>query len=174
VARDLTVLNHSAFELTLTSPRSAPKGFPDGLRYARITPPEAQEDFGVSDIAGRALGDVRAEIASQIVQLQREYYGKGPTKARAYVVEDLVAVVLEETFTKAERTLVERGERDAIQQIRRRFQQQMADEFKAIVEQATGRSVRAFLSETNLEADVSVELFLLGDERTDMAGFEPT
>jgi hypothetical protein len=33
--------------------------------------------------------------------------------------------------------------------------------------------VRAFLSETNLEADVSVEIFLLGDERTDMQGFEP-
>jgi hypothetical protein len=33
--------------------------------------------------------------------------------------------------------------------------------------------VRAFLSETNLEADVSVEFFLLGDQRTDMRGFEP-
>jgi uncharacterized protein YbcI len=48
----------------------------------------------------------------------------------------------------------------------------MADEFKAIVEQATGRTVRAFLSETNLEADVSVEIFLLGEARTDMGGFE--
>jgi hypothetical protein len=38
----------------------------------------------------------------------------------------------------------------------------MADEFKSIVEQATGRVVRAFLSETNLEADDAVEFFLLG------------
>lgn len=120
----------------------------------------------------RALGDVRAEIATRIVKLQSDYYGRGPTKARTYIVDDLVAVVLEETFTKAERTLVDRGEVEAIQQIRRRFQQQMADEFKAIVEQATGRSVRAFLSETNLEADVAVEIFLLGEERTDMADFE--
>jgi uncharacterized protein YbcI len=120
----------------------------------------------------RALGEVRAEIATRIVQLQSDYYGKGPTKARTYLNDDLVVVVLEETFTKAERTLVDRGEADAIQQIRRRFQQQMADEFKAVVEQATGRSVRAFLSETNLEADISVEIFLLGEARTDMAGFE--
>ena len=42
----------------------------------------------------------------------------------------------------------------------------------AIVEQATGRVVRAFLSETNLEADVAVEFFLLGEQRTDMGGFE--
>ena len=109
-----------------------------------------------------------------MVQLQSEYYGKGPTKAKAYVMEDLVAVVLEETFTKAERTLVERGETDAIQEIRRRFQQRMAVEFTAIVEQATGRSVRAFLSETNLEADVAVEIFLLGEPRTDMGDFEPS
>jgi uncharacterized protein YbcI len=121
----------------------------------------------------RTVGGARAEIATSIVRLHSEYYGKGPTKAKAYISEDIVAVVLEETFTKAERTLVARGEIDAIQQIRRRFQQAMADEFKAIVEQATGRVVRAFLSETNLEADVSVEFFLLGERRTDMGGFEP-
>jgi uncharacterized protein YbcI len=121
----------------------------------------------------RTVGDARAEIATGIVRLHSEYYGKGPTKAKAYFSEDIVAVVLEETFTKAERTLVARGETEAIGQIRRRFQQAMADEFKGIVEQATGRVVRAFLSETNLEADVSVEFFLLGDRRTDMRGFEP-
>jgi uncharacterized protein YbcI len=120
----------------------------------------------------RPRGEIREEIASRIVRLQSEYYGKGPTTAKTYMMDDLVAVVLEETFTKAERTLVGRGETDAIKQIRRRFQQEMADEFKAIVEQATGRTVRAFLSETNLEADVSVEIFLLGEARTDMGGFE--
>ena len=118
------------------------------------------------------IGNARAEIATAMVRLQASYYGKGPTKAKTYITDDLVVVVLEETFTKAERTLVDRGEVESIQQIRRRFQQAMADEFKAIVEQATGRVVRAFLSETNLEADVSVEIFLLGPERTDMEGFE--
>jgi uncharacterized protein YbcI len=121
----------------------------------------------------KTIGDARAEIATRIVRLHSEYYGKGPTKAKTYITDDTVAVVLEETFTKAERTLIERGETETIQQIRRRFQQAMADEFRSIVEQATGRVVRAFLSETNLEADVSVEFFLLGDQRTDMRGFEP-
>src|SRR5437764_1289918 len=120
----------------------------------------------------RSLGEARAGIANGIVRLHTEYYGKGPTKAKAHITDDIVVVVLEETFTKAERTLVDRGEVDAIQQIRRRFQQAMADEFTSIVEQATGRVVRAFLSETNLEADVSVEFFLLGEQRTDMQGFE--
>src|SRR3954451_18775947 len=119
-----------------------------------------------------ALGEMRSLISREMTRLHAEYYGRGPTKVKTHMTEDLVVVVLEETFTRAERTLVDRGEIDAIQQIRRRFQQQMAADFIAVVEQATGRRVRAFMSETNLEADVSVEVFLLDDERTDMSGFE--
>src|SRR5215217_7634935 len=120
----------------------------------------------------RSLGQMRSTISTEIVRLQAEYYGKGPTKAKTYIVDDLVVVVLEESFTPAEKTLAQRGERDAIQHIRRRFQQHMADEFTSVVEQATGRKVRVFLSETNIEQDVSVETFLLADERTDMTDFE--
>jgi uncharacterized protein YbcI len=120
----------------------------------------------------KALGEMRAMISKEIVRLQAEYYGKGPTKAKTYIDDDLVVVVLEESFTRAEKTLAARGEREAIQHIRRRFQQAMADSFTSIVEQATGRKVKVFLSETDIEQDVSVETFLLADGRTDMAGFE--
>jgi uncharacterized protein YbcI len=120
----------------------------------------------------KALGETRATISREIVRLQAEYYGKGPTKARTYINDDVVIVVLEETFTRAEKTLVQRGEGDAIQHIRRRFQQQMAENFIGIVEQATGRRVRAFLSDTDITQDVSVETFLLADDRTDMTDFE--
>src|SRR5918993_1639541 len=119
-----------------------------------------------------SLGEVRAAISKEIVRLQAEYYGKGPTRAKTYIVEDLVVVVLEESFTRAEKTLAERGEREAIQNIRRRFQQHMAESFTNVVEQATGRKVRVFLSETDIVQDVSVETFLLAEERTDMTGFE--
>jgi len=85
---------------------------------------------------------------------------------------DLVVVALEETFTPAEKTLIERGQAEPVKHIRRTFQQAMREQFSSIVEQATGRKVRAFLSETNLEVDVSMEIFLLAEERTDMSGFE--
>ena len=122
----------------------------------------------------QAQGETRAMISREIVRLQAEYYGKGPTKAKTYMVDDLVVVVLEESFTRAEKTLAERGEREAIQHIRRRFQQQMAENFIGVVEQATGRKVRVFLSETDIDQDVSVETFLLAEDRTDMTGFEET
>jgi len=126
----------------------------------------------MSEGLGRPLGEVRASISREMVRLQAEYYGKGPTRAKTYIVEDLVVVVLEESFTRAEKTLAGRGEREAIQHIRRRFQQQMAESFTSVVEQATGRKVRAFLSDTDIDRDVSVETFLLADDRTDMTGFE--
>jgi uncharacterized protein YbcI len=118
------------------------------------------------------LGETRARISREIVRLQAEYYGKGPTKAKTYIMDDLVVVVLEESFTRAEKTLAQRGEGAAVQHVRRRFQQQMAESFTSVVEQATGRRVRAFMSDTDIDQDVSVETFLLADERTDMTRFE--
>jgi uncharacterized protein YbcI len=105
----------------------------------------------------------RLRIANEIVHLHSEYYGRGPSKAKTYIQDDLVVVVLEETFTLAERTLIDRGEADSIHDIRRRFQQVMGDQFKAVVEEATGRPVRAFMSETHVAEDVAIEVFLLGD-----------
>jgi uncharacterized protein YbcI len=51
---------------------------------------------------------------------------------------------LEETLTPAEKTAIARGESEGIQDIRRHFQRATADQFRSIVEQATGREVRSF------------------------------
>jgi uncharacterized protein YbcI len=107
----------------------------------------------------------RAAISNQLVRLHSEYYGRGPTKAKTYMIDDLVVVVLEETFTPVERTLINRGETAAIMEIRRRFQQAMKEDFTKVIETVTGRRVRAFMSETDLESDTSVELFLLDNAR---------
>lgn len=113
-----------------------------------------------------------AEISDRMARLQSDHYGRGPLRARTYITDDLVVCVLEETFTRAEKTLIERGEREAIQGIRRRFQQAVREDFIGIVEQVTGRKVRAFLSDTDIDADVSVETFLLAGKRTPMEQFE--
>ncbi len=117
-------------------------------------------------------GQARSQIASGFVSLHSRYYGRGPTKSKVYAEGDLVVVVLEETFTPAERTLISHGQSEDIQKIRRNFQMIMAGQFKSLVEQATGRKVRSFTSETDLENDISMEVFLLAEDRTDMDSFE--
>jgi uncharacterized protein YbcI len=68
--------------------------------------------------------------------------------------------------------LVDSGAASEIQEIRRRFRRVAADEFAAIVEQATGRRVRSYISDTDLTENVSIDVFLLGAPLEDMSGFE--
>ena len=57
-------------------------------------------------------GTQRAKIAAEISAIQSEYYGKGPLRSKTYWQDDLICVVLEETFTQAEKTLIRQGEID--------------------------------------------------------------
>jgi uncharacterized protein YbcI len=117
--------------------------------------------------------DVESRISDGLAALHAHWYGKGPSAARAYIAgDDVVVIVLEESFTPVEQALVDRGEADGMREIRRRFRRVMADEVEAIVEQATGRRVRSYISDTDFTERVSVEVFLLGASREDMSGFE--
>jgi uncharacterized protein YbcI len=118
--------------------------------------------------------ELETQIADQMALLQADYYGVPPKEARAYVIPgEIVVVVLRETFTPAEKVLIHHGDAQAIQHSRRRFQQLSREDFGAVVEQATGEQVESFLSETNLEKEVAVEIFLMaGEGRTQMDGFE--
>ncbi|MGO9890348.1 MAG: Na-translocating system protein MpsC family protein [Solirubrobacteraceae bacterium] len=117
--------------------------------------------------------NVESRITERLSALHAHLHGKGPSAARTYITgDDVVVVVLEETFTPAEQTLVDRGEAGAIQELRRRLRRVMADDFGAIVEQATGRRVRSYISDTDLAEQVSIDVFLLGASLEDMSGFE--
>jgi uncharacterized protein YbcI len=109
-----------------------------------------------------------AQISTGLVQLHSRFYGKGPTKAKTYLVGDMVVAVLRGGFTRVERTLLDTGQVESVYQMRRSFQQAMDDEFRSVVEEATGRKVIAYMSSINVDPDLAVELFLLepleGDE----------
>ena len=48
----------------------------------------------------------------------------------------------------------------------------IADQFIEVVQTATGRRVRAFIPDTDLNEHLAVETFVLGEPVEDMAGFE--
>jgi uncharacterized protein YbcI len=125
----------------------------------------------VREEKGSLMADA-ATIAREIRQIHAEYYGQAPGKVNVYEAGVVVVVLIEETFTRAEQILIERGEAQEVQIIRRRFELTIAEEFKDIVQRATGRSVRAFLSDTDLHERLAVETFVLGGPADDMAEFE--
>jgi uncharacterized protein YbcI len=106
-------------------------------------------------------GEVGASISRDTVKLLREYTGRGPTKARTYLTDDLVTVVLQDTLTMGERSLVREGEVDLVLKTRKAFQRTMGPQLIAAVERHTGRKVYAFLSDNRVDPDVAVESFVL-------------
>jgi uncharacterized protein YbcI len=106
-------------------------------------------------------GSVAADISRGAVRVLREYTGRGPTKARTVINRDTVAIVLGDTLTKGERSLVMMGESDHVLHSRRSYQEVMGDDLVELVEKLTGRTVAAFLSANHIEPDYAVEFFLL-------------
>lgn len=102
-----------------------------------------------------------AAISNGVVRLTSEYTGRGPTKARTYINQDLVSVVLEDVLTKGERSLVKDGQEALVLAARHAYQLTMKTDLVELVEQMTGRKVRAFMSDNHTEPDVAIECFVL-------------
>jgi uncharacterized protein YbcI len=112
--------------------------------------------------AGIHQGEQLAAVTNGIVRLFREYYGRGPTKAKSYVLDDRIVVcVLEETMTKVEKTLVENGHGNKVREVRLTFQEAMAEEFTRAVSEHMGRKVLAYHSQLTLDPDIGFEFFVL-------------
>jgi len=69
--------------------------------------------------------------------------------------------ILRGGFTRVERTLIDTGQLESVYQMRRSFQQSMEDEFRHVVEEATGRKVIAYMSSIHIDPDLAIELFVM-------------
>lgn len=123
--------------------------------------PAAEGYFLAVSESRPGLGVELAEVTNGIVSLHRRFYGKGPTKAKTYAVNDTVICVLEGGFTTVERTLIDEHDVDAVLQVRRSFQRAMEGMFTEVVENALGRKVIAYMSQIHADPDLAVELFVL-------------
>jgi uncharacterized protein YbcI len=121
------------------------------------------ESMETTDSVSRQ-GEQLAAVTNGIVQLFREYYGRGPNKAKSYLLDDRIVVcVLEDTMTTVEQTLVKSGDYDMVRQVRLKFQEAMAVEFKTVVEKAMNRRVAAYHSQLTMAPDMGFEFFVLDD-----------
>jgi uncharacterized protein YbcI len=100
-------------------------------------------------------------ISTGAVQLLHEYTGRGPTKAKTLITDDMVTVVLADTLTKGESKLVEKGRSDRVLELRHDYQLVMRRELTQLVERNLGRKVIAFMSQNHIDPDLAVEVFVL-------------
>jgi uncharacterized protein YbcI len=106
-------------------------------------------------------GDVLTAISDGMVGLLKDYYGRGPTRAKSYYEDDLVVCLLRGGFSRVEQTLLEGGRGASVIQQRMEFQELMRQRFEAVVEHATGRRVIGFMSGNQQDPDIMCEVFIL-------------
>ena len=108
-----------------------------------------------------AHGDVLTAISDGMVALLKEFYGRGPTRAKSYFEDDLVVCVLRGGFSRVEQTLLEGGRGTAVIHQRMEFQDLMRERFEGVIAQATGRRVIGFMSGNQQHPDIMCEVFIL-------------
>jgi uncharacterized protein YbcI len=100
------------------------------------------------------------QISNAMVRMQKEFFGKGPTKAKSYMFDDMLLVVMREGLTTAEKTMLEFGHPNQVRQFRQLFQDEMTEKLTGMVEDLTGRQVVNYQSQVLFDPDMSLEIFV--------------
>ena len=109
-----------------------------------------------------AGGNLLAAISTSIVAILRDHYGRGPMRAKTYVLDDIIVVVMRGSgFTPLEQTIMDSGRPDRVVAMREDFQTVMQERYKQTIKELTGRDVTAFISQAHVEPDITVEMFFV-------------
>ena len=109
-------------------------------------------------------GALNAALANELGKLIADFTGRGATRSRAFIHQDLVVCLFEDGATRAERNLVAAGKSELVQLQRAALQRAMGPRLIAAVERLTSRKVRMFLSGTDEDGGCAIEAFLLEAE----------
>ncbi len=123
----------------------------------RLTQPDWLKDVDSGD---RPLS-VRAAISNAMVGLKKDFYGKGPQRAKTFLNDNYVFCVMEGGLTRNEETLIERGHEDLVRNFRLRFQEAMEEPMVEAVQRITGCSVIGYHSQIVFNPDRVFEIFVL-------------
>lgn len=126
----------------------------------------------MSDPVLSRYGEICRDISNGIVRLYKEYYGRGPDRARTTYDRDVVLVLMRGGFTAAEHTLLDAGEGNAVHDQRRAFNRSMRDRFSEVVAVATGRRVVGFMSAAEQSPDLLCQIYLLETDEGVLADAE--
>jgi uncharacterized protein YbcI len=123
---------------------------------AKLTDPD-----WTADVETERRPGLLADISNAMVGLKKEFYGKGPTKAKTYINDNYVLCVLQGGLTRNEETLIAAGQEGLVREYRLRFQEAMADATTEAVERLTGCNVLGYHSQIVFNPEYGFEIFVL-------------
>jgi uncharacterized protein YbcI len=108
----------------------------------------------------QALADA---VATELMRIHEESYGRAAEVATCHLLQDTLIVIMDGLeLLPNERFLVESGYDEVVAHVRSQYQKAIEPTFRAAVERATGRRVRAFSSHVQLGDDPFIaEIFRL-------------
>ena len=106
-------------------------------------------------------GSVRTAVANAMVGMKKQFYGRGPTAAKAWILDDYVFVAMEGGLTRNEETLLADGKEDLVRSYRLAFQETVADVVMAAVGELLGRRVLTYHSQVVFHPPRTFEIFVL-------------
>jgi uncharacterized protein YbcI len=108
-----------------------------------------------------AGGSLRTAVANAMVGMKKQLYGRGPTAAKAWILDDYVFVVLEGGLTRNEETLLADGKADLVRDYRLSFQETVGATAMGAVEELVGRRVLTYHSQIVFDPPRTFEIFVL-------------
>jgi uncharacterized protein YbcI len=104
-----------------------------------------------------------SKISTEVVRTLKDSFGKGPLKAKSYMLDDFLIVVMRGGVTVAEQTMLDRGHSDLVRAFRQTYQNELGDELVAKIEVLTGRKVVNYQSQILFEPHIVMEIFFFDD-----------
>lgn len=104
---------------------------------------------------------LQSRISSAMVGMKKEFFGKGPERARTFINDEYVFVVMEGGLTRNEQTLLAAGEHKLVRSYRLRFQEAMTATTVGAIEEIIGRKVLTYQSQILFEPARAIEIFVL-------------
>ncbi|MBN1666629.1 MAG: DUF2294 domain-containing protein [Anaerolineales bacterium] len=96
----------------------------------------------------KTRGELEAAFTRAIIQMEKEYLGRGPLEARTFFVDDMIIVRLRGVLTPAEKKLAESNEgRLLIKETRRQLFETSRDLLGKLVKDTIGCTVLCFHSD---------------------------
>ena len=118
-------------------------------------------ELGGGQMPGEAGGSLRTALANAMVGMKKKFYGRGPTAAKAWILDDYVFVAMEGGLTRNEETLLADGKHDVVRSYRLSFQETMAEPLCAAVAELVGRPVLTYHSQIVFDPPRTFEIFVL-------------
>jgi uncharacterized protein YbcI len=102
-----------------------------------------------------------AAVSREIVAVLKDSVGRGPTKAKTYLHDDCVLLLLREGHTKSEATMFEGGGQRGVAQSRVDLAETIRAPLTEVIERNLGRKVAGFLSSSQQHPDLISFVFVL-------------